>query len=134
MKAESLRIGNYVDVYKGDVHYGIEVVNNISSMGINERLPGEYYAVFENPMNDELLVKPIPLTEEWLIRFGFEGSHALGFRILINQRYNLEISDLNNVKFQRRGLEINCMMNLEYVHQLQNLYYPLNGEELTWRV
>jgi hypothetical protein len=129
MKANELRSGNYVDVYKGDVHYGIELVNNISSMGINERLPSEYYAVFENPMNDELLVKPIPLTEDWLLRFGFEKrdrNSKQGVLSTYQKKGNkFHVTNSGHVVYGFKHLHIN------YVHQLQNLIFALTGEELT---
>lgn len=148
MKAEELRIGNYVDVYKCDVHYGIEVVNNISSMGINERLHGQYCAVFEYPMNDELLVTPIPLTEEWLLRFGFESdNYELHETYLIDisrpERYDhdsyLKILvmdddcyvDISEKEIHPDTIENNVnLKKIKHIHQLQNLYYALTGEEL----
>ena len=69
-------------------------------------------------------VKPIPLTEEWLERFGFEYSDLNGDSGLwkippfqIYGKYNQFIYEY--------ALDVN------YVHQLQNLYFSLTGEELT---
>jgi hypothetical protein len=73
---------------------------------------------------------PIPLTEEWLLRFGFvyhddDGIITYSSRdnIVIFQRYRLDFYfELSNYKDAE----------LEYVHQLQNLYHALTGEELTY--
>jgi hypothetical protein len=69
-------------------------------------------------------VKPIPLTEEWLIKFGFEYSDLNGDSGLwkippfqIYGKYNQFIYDYR--------------LDVNYVHQLQNLYFALTGEELT---
>ena len=68
----------------------------------------------------------IPITPEWLERFKFRNSalksngYVLGdFRVIIWP------SGIITVEF--KGIEI-CIM--EYIHQLQNLYFALKGEEL----
>jgi hypothetical protein len=75
--------------------------------------------------------KPIPLTEEWLLRFGFEK---------VEDDDYLEIKLFSSLKILWLGylaIEINgyftSLSEKEqvYVHQLQNLYYCLCGEELT---
>jgi len=68
---------------------------------------------------------PIPLTEEWLLKFGFRvkmGSvtHNHSFvkgKIVVRHslRFGFHYDDLK----------------LESVHQLQNLYFALTGTELT---
>jgi len=65
-------------------------------------------------------LKPIPLTEEWLLKFGFE-------------RIGGQLWDCNEV----RGLfvfdefqPLAYLHGKRYVHQLQNLYHALTGEEL----
>ena len=79
-------------------------------------------------INQELLdIEPIPLTEEWLLKFGFEkmtkgycfhnGSFGLFFDNGILQLETPVTSiELNHIKF---------------VHQYQNLYFALTCEELT---
>ena len=74
--------------------------------------------------------KPILLTEEWLLNFGFEKSNRLDlgelkpcyaiFSLAIMIRHNSFFIDW-----------IGGNTELKYVHQLQNLYFALIGEELT---
>ncbi len=70
-------------------------------------------------------VQPIPLTEEWLVKFGFkkqkrsEWFSKKGFVVRI-------FNNTLPVKIQGKHL-----VTLGYVHQLQNLYYALTGKELT---
>jgi len=71
--------------------------------------------------------KPIPLNEEWLVKFGFEkdkSAFIYGYYAL----YNNEI-------YWSGGVYSACdsISNIEikYVHQLQNLIFALTGEELT---
>lgn len=69
----------------------------------------------------------IPLTEEWLNRFGFKrqnnalnGPHKNDFSIW-NPPGESEFSFNDTVMCPR----------IEYVHELQNLYFALTGQELT---
>jgi hypothetical protein len=76
---------------------------------------------------NEGLFEPIPLTEEWLLRFGFEDKGKKVFRI-VNSGMNMSFS----VAFTGIGYTP-CQFSskrIEYVHQLQNLYFALTGEEL----
>lgn len=68
--------------------------------------------------------RPIPLTEEWLLKFGFEhrefsfdkGSFFLSKRTGKNEY----LYQAHTNRFQ-----------VKYVHQLQNLYFSLTAIELT---
>jgi hypothetical protein len=135
MKIEQLRIGNYV--YNGrskkqktvfgiklfDV--GIEGISNEIKVWLHD---DKYiYHSLESKS-----IKPIPLTEEWLLRFGFEAFRS-------NFRKDLDffcmIYDLKTNTFYINdgdGYEgANILKKIQYVHQLQNLYWCLCGEELT---
>jgi hypothetical protein len=59
------------------------------------------------------LFEPIPLTEEWLMKFGFDEKEP----VLIS-----------SWKFSPFCETI--ITKCEHVHQLQNLYFALTGEEL----
>jgi hypothetical protein len=74
----------------------------------------------------DLLPKPVPLTKEWMLKFHFN----------IDPYKNYE---LNNININRKTFEISIFtsdnwitipVKIEYVHQLQNLYFDLTGEEL----
>jgi hypothetical protein len=69
-------------------------------------------------------IKPIPLTEEWLLKFGFSKKvdyllQKRGFSICFEKH-----GDIFECFLESIGIEI------EYVHQLQNLYFALTNEEL----
>ena len=77
----------------------------------------------------DALFEPIPLTGEWLLKFGFKKdlgndlyleSTSTSFFVWQNNRVEL-LDNKNNI----------CISYCEYVHQLQNLYFALTGEELT---
>jgi hypothetical protein len=80
---------------------------------------------------------PIKLTEEWLLKFGFEkweakfnmGSSSQPTVGWIHGKFNLYKS------YQGITHEQHISMNnliCKSVHQLQNLYFALTNEELTW--
>lgn len=74
--------------------------------------------------------EPIPLTEEWLVKFGFTKDKNLFFHdkcsYIQSDAYNCGGGFgycLNDEKID--------FLHIKYVHQLQNLYFALTGEELT---
>lgn len=130
MKSNELRIGNLVMASYDGVKYTKEVVTDIFKYGINSNYGEADY--------DEERIKPIPLTEEWLIKFGFEKKDAnIGlkeeFKKPNNYHYSLKsfgeyYPNMKQIEVlgEHPGFYIKC----EHVHQLQNLYYALTGEEL----
>ena len=106
MKANELRLGNLID--RKDY---ICKVTKIEEGGIITE-PLEY----KGERFVEQRVEPIPLTEEWLVKFGFKKGSKGWFKTLSN-----------NHKFNFYMYKNLC----SNVHQLQNLYFALTGEELT---
>lgn len=115
MKSTELRIGNYVK------SIGIEyVVWKIDALGNVQGVEGG------TAFNLDKTAEPIPLTEEWLVKFGFEltayGYKRKGWAIcLIKQENGYLVSSYSR----------NITLGVKYVHTLQNLYFALTGEELT---
>ncbi len=113
MKANELRKENSVYL----ICEGHEGEPDIVVWGIMD------YEFYSNRMED---IEPIPLTEEWLLKFGFEKTW-----------YGVEDALIELQKTEKGYiLSINCNEYTEgkefyYVHQLQNLYFALTGEELT---
>ena len=119
MKTNELRIGNLV-------YFNDKVVNiTIGDFHIIEK--------------ESKFFKPIPLTEEWLLKFGFEKDDNFG-----NWHLNhLEIykKDLSVIGIDNKGNiywyfyaaddYYSWTQKLDYVNQLQNLYFALTGKELT---
>jgi len=65
-------------------------------------------------------LKPIPLTEEWLIKFGF---------VVAKTRWRKGAVVLS--KNDNGYLFKTTAINIKHLHQLQNLYFALTNEELT---
>jgi hypothetical protein len=119
MKAEELRLGNWVNpnfpmqvtcIYKDEILCDFEG---------NE---GDMWEFDPKDLNG------IPLTEEWLKKFGFEkdGPHWYWFSTKdrftdIGYSYSIEeeVIEFHDLK-----------VPIKYVHQLQNLYFALTGKEL----
>jgi len=63
--------------------------------------------------------KPIPLTEDWLLKFGYDKKS--GYFTINGHVIFIEIN-----RFLCNGNDI----ELKYVHQLQNFYFAITGTEL----
>jgi hypothetical protein len=111
MKANELRIGNWVRQRESDTYIQIE----------------QYLLCAEELCHYE----PIPITEEWLLKFGFEKTMSWTYvKDLVG---NLKLVYYLGEKGWSMGFKsYSDFPNLKYVHQLQNLYFALTGEELTY--
>ena len=72
---------------------------------------------------------PIPLTEEWLEKFGLKlNKNHTCFHI---KGMQFEIPSMIGGFYDNEyGFDEESKIELKYVHQLQNLYFALTGEEL----
>jgi hypothetical protein len=120
LKASELRIGNFLRAKK-DYHnqfHGNGIVSSIeqSKFVILDHYPGKWF-------------EPIPLTEEWLLKFGFKwkGLIAKGRYLTLFTPCGKAIV-YKESHFIFTGVTIEVQTN--YLHQLQNLYFALTGEEL----
>lgn len=76
----------------------------------------------------------IPLTEEWLIKFGCKENFV--FHIGKDSGSLWDIQVLTNHKnevwaYNQEGEMVCFLATCEYVHTFQNLYFALTGQELT---
>ena len=103
MKANQIRIGNYVrDPYNKEIK-----VAHVSP-------------------DDASFLNPIPLTEDWVLKLGFE----LKSKWTECGTYGLSLETDNGKYFAEQSGEILYAKELKYVHQIQNLYFAITGEEL----
>jgi hypothetical protein len=81
------------------------------------------------PLQDGWGIEPIPLTEERLMEFGAkELKPKRGvLKEFVLKTIRIEMSNNGNFYYK------NSKLILESVHQLQNLYFALKGEELTFK-
>jgi len=125
MKANELRIGNYhlykiTDVNDERKEWWESCVIDIHDLVVLDKEECSNYA-------------PLPLTEEWLLKFGFELTDK---QIKQYDKGKLCIEIYKSEKRPNGRTYFNSWAILEehpkYVHQLQNLYFALTGEELQY--
>ncbi len=122
MKAKDLRIGNLV-------YFNEELLK----------------FDFESGWNFDF-IKPIPLTKEWLLKFGFEKVIYESDETGYGNDYELDIKGVGLISYSD---DFSCALfgskesskdelgflpnwdNCKHVHSLQNLYFALTGVELT---
>lgn len=120
IQANELRIGNLVRVENEVLNVNFLNENDIGLEGDISR-SGLYHRSF---------VSSLEITEEWLLKFGFARRS--------DNHYS--ISQKNISFIWSPELWLYCIDNnsgysipldhIRYVHQLQNLYFALTGEEL----
>lgn len=140
IKPHELRIGNYFNPCR----YGkgillptstIAVVQTIDIFQVRWVKLGDIPAqveVWPDSLFNEM--NPMPLTEEWLLKFGFKSVGKLHptykFKhLIIEASLMRDHYILRQIVNKEDSLALN--QNLRYVHQLQNLFFCLTGEELT---
>jgi hypothetical protein len=122
MKVSELRLGNYI-YHNGEVVPVVQIerryktMYRLNDLDVDERIIEDHF-------------QPIPLTPEWLERCGWQ---------LVDQGrgpyYWLEKQCWFHIHLPEDGTLYanfnNNAVHIKYLHQLQNLYFALTGEELT---
>ena len=125
MKASELRIGNYIKLMFNYEDYETIQVTSDELVDVDKKR-ADY--------------EPLLLTEDWLFKFGFKNTDKDDNDYITytdaNHDYYLQIDTrrrdgkytiLDNSFDDLRAFS---MVDIVYVHQLQNLYFALTGEEL----
>lgn len=132
MKANELRIGNLVNVPREDQSpFRIDAFEHLSSTYIKVKMIHPEFGDKMHPLTwyDEDLT-PIQLTEEWLLKFGFEKIEDTSwyFEYRIDKK-NIISFDKDHKEYSYFNLS-SRLCQLKYVHQLQNIYFSLTQQEL----
>lgn len=135
IKPEELRIGNLVAVH-GIVYTVVELKLNEIGLLKDTGTPQEIdYHSYED-------VNSISLTEEWLLKLGFEkedeGSVSFQFHYgenPVTKDYLISLIWIKDYKNNNNALEgfpfyKNGHFAINTIHQLQNLFHAPTGEEL----
>lgn len=81
-------------------------------------------------IDNSRIYKPIPLSEEWLVKMGFE--RMLGLDIwFIGDVCGRHLQIVNDEQMFIARLTGRTLREVTSVHDIQNLYFALTGEELT---
>lgn len=129
MKAKDLRIGNLVNSNKGEP-CNVATIEGfaVGRIGLTD-IPHGYYF-------DDIItaISPILITKEWLVKLGFE---------LVGKQYEAQEFDVykngyftwnSNHGWWFCNINIQNKAKVEYVHELQNLYFALTKTELVLAV
>ena len=114
VNANELRIGNWLEYHL----YGEKCVQQIDQF--------DFEFISEGILR---CANPIQLSKDWLIKFGFLKiadlnnsyvfpSQEFGYTIIGNDKGGWFMMFFNTIK-------------IEYVHQIQNIYFAITGQELT---
>lgn len=123
IQANELRIGNYLQDRDGSL---------CRVEGISKEVNKEIDAPVVGSARTALPHKPIPLTEEWLIKFGFTKEDGRCVWIMKLPDFDATLQqwgDNKEISVCRSGIAAYHVAS-NYVHQLQNLYFALTGKEL----
>lgn len=121
MKASELRIGNLITFKNrdsSDTEMFVEV--------------GDLFRIEQ----DENGYNPIKLTEEWLLKFGFEKQFKnmpigrKSYSLILYHNHFCFISYEDDFFVRLYSSTSDFSIEIKYVHQLQNLYFALTNEEL----
>lgn len=133
MKIQEIRIGSFVFQF-GEVtrivqlDVGGKTYHRINDMQVHKSsfLTG-----------GKICFEPIILTGDWLLKFGFERIFMHTFQIKYNFIRDERILTIEGeggyVAFIGKKTNIISISTIQYVHQLQNLYFVLTGDELEYQ-
>lgn len=127
MKERELRIGNWVRV------------GNIES--VVDEITEELIHVEGNWLRNRIdQIEPIPLTEEWLLKFGFHEmiSNEGYFIFALGESGRVSFEDADFIFHLQSGfIQAECAIDIhsigvkiQYVHEFQNAFKVLTGKEL----
>jgi hypothetical protein len=132
MKTSELRIGNFVNYIEDNIRFSVTGIKQQMISAGNRN---------ENCTLDIEAFEPIPLTEEWLIKLGFSkqtDTSPYNYRIHKSKMFfyirygsfttdggKTDLNGFNGLFIANKFVRV-----IKYVHELQNLYFVLTGEEL----
>ena len=134
METKELRIGNYLqltETSRQELWDCCEVrtesnVGNVDWINENEIgicVEGES---FEFEIND---IEPIPLIEEWLVKSNAKRIND-NFQSYILERFILTWKSAYKYWYVMDSESLTYLTKIEFVHEWQNFYFVMQGEEL----
>lgn len=129
INANELRVGNFI--WAEDDFLFMTTEAEILSIDGREVFWKSVKDVNKDYTQEDLLVniEGIPLAEDWLLKLGFKKDYDGCPTLLIGmQRFQCSRSEFI---WQQTPMNDWSVFGIKYVHQLQNLFFALTGEELT---
>lgn len=147
MKSNELRLGNLVTIDNENhraklknMPLKVTAINQLQDLEGSKNglrlellvlLPNTYYETYSQYLH---FIKPIQINEAWLKSFGFEkpcnGSSKFSYE-REESTFCIEYFEYTKAYHFTGGEGVRFGNGCKYVHQLQNLYYALMGEELS---
>ena len=142
---KELRIGNMIHLRHKQSAPDEWCVHEVTVLGIHENgIQFKKPSGVNSLIVDLDMLDPIPITPEWLERLGFEKHDGRSYRIDLAAKTNVYRSYFiihtctwiatGDTPFDFYSIDGNygeiSMARFSCVHQLQNLYFALTGEEL----
>ena len=127
IQPQELRIGNLLDVDGNIIKVGRIDENLISWNVAKDTAKFKIWNPFL-PISDKR-ISPIPLTEEILLKFGYIGNEPV-----FSEKSTIFTLGIHKIwKPFNIFLDEYYRFEIKYVHQLQNLFFSLCGEELKFK-
>jgi len=138
MEIGEIRVGNY---YKS-VKFNTVVKCDLSDMyDLCAKSDG---AIDHPPINE--MFEPIPLTAEWLFKFGFKSIDSQCNLFFSSRLLRITLPTIRctsgicyvavrSVRIHKHedGFRVGITLKIKYVHELQNLFFALTGKELEFK-
>jgi len=130
IKSTDCRVGNIFE-YNGQTVYMLNVLSNgKSDFGYFKDSIG-----FLRNYSDKDCPTMIPLTEDWLIKFGFKHSASYYDCKIYGNKSNYFVSEVRGTfKLVLKETDDSpwiILCEIKYVHEVQNNFYNLTNAELT---
>jgi hypothetical protein len=127
MKSNELRIGSIykspIEFFKGSIEAKLHAKDECFILTKEKMV-----LLFQTGMLE--LVHPVELTEEWVFKLGgrISDDSEIERSFTVNDK-SLDIV-LYGGNYSLAGENHGCMINFDYVHQLQNFFYAWANEDL----
>lgn len=126
LSANELRVNNLIDS-NGEIF----IIKSIILSNINNRYLLQLWNVKESDTEVLLYIeksKPIKMAEEWLLKLG--GIQFYTNKVLTHYRFGLYFVRIDGLGGFDLELGKGLSIQLDYVHNFQNLYFALTQKEL----
>ena len=142
MKANNLRIGNYINTHNR-VSVVLDLINTVGKFHISDPKRNEVQNKIKTTIcymspqpEDSIFFTPIPITNEWMINFGFNEDNEdfvyeegrQGFIVAKAQDDDLILLYREDI-----GVPYNILRFINYVHEIQNIVFSLTEKDLKFK-
>ena len=135
MRTADLRLGNFVGIKETALHAdGCNHSEAIFEIEEIKKDVVQFKGYHANEYYKDL--NPIPLTEQWLLDFGFKDEGGDDYVVTKGEHTLLLTVEKDSIRVYLISLygtynsKYTFLKSIIYVHQLQNLYFALFQEEL----